>query len=299
MKLLRLAGSWMVVGLLWAIHLLPMRVIATLGSGLGWLLYQFGRGHVTRVNLRLCFPELSEAERDAMGLRHFRMLGRNAMELGIMAWGTESELRRLVRPEGLEHLHAHDGKPVIVLAPHFIGLNMGGVRVAWELAQTASIYSRQKNPVLDWLFLRLRSRFGSPLLVSRQEGLRAVVRAIRSGKAFYFLPDMDFGMRDAIFSPFFGVPTATITALPRLARLTGAVVVPVVTRQEGHGYVARFYPAWENYPTGDLEADVARMNAFIEERVREIPEQYFWAHKRFKSRPPGEPNPYKRKAPQA
>ena len=107
---------------------------------------------------------------------------------------------------------------------------------------------------------------------------------------------MDFGIRDAIFSPFFGVPTATITgaAAAREAHRRRACV-PVVTRQVGDGYVARFYPAWENYPTGDLEADVRRMNAFIEERVREMPEQYFWAHKRFKTRPPGEPSPYKRK----
>ena len=294
MQTIRNAGSWLVVGLLWLIHFLPMRWIAAMGAGVGSLLYRFGRGHVTRVNLALCFPEVPEAERHAMGLRHFRMLGRNALELGIMAFGSEAELQRLIRVEGIEHLRNHAGHPVIVLAPHFVGLNMGGIRVAWEIPESASIYSRQKNPVLDWLFLRARSRFGTPMLVSRQEGLRAVVRAIRSGRAFYFLPDMDFGIRDAIFSPFFGVPTATITALPRLAKLARAAVVPVITRQEGDGYVARFYPAWENYPTGDLEADVRRMNAFIEDRVREIPEQYFWAHKRFKTRPPGEPNPYRR-----
>jgi KDO2-lipid IV(A) lauroyltransferase len=118
------------------------------------------------------------------------------------------------------------------------------------------------------------------------------VRVIRSGKPFYFLPDMDFGPRDSIFSTFFGVKTATITTLPRLAQLTGAAVIPVVTRQVGDGYVVRFYPEWKDYPTGDIEADVRRMNAFIEERVREMPEQYFWAHKRFKTRPPGEPSPY-------
>ena len=289
------AGSWLGVALLWVLHFLPPRWIAALGSGLGWLLYQFGRGRVTRINLALCFPEKDEAEREAIGLRHFRMLARNALELGIMAFGRKERVLAMLRVEGIEELTRHAGRPVILLAPHFIGLNMGGVRVAHEVPQSASIYSRQKNPVLDWLFLRARSRFGKPLLVSRQQGLRAVVRAIKSGHAFYFLPDMDFGMRDAIFCPFFGVPAATVTALPRLARLTGAAVVPVVTRQEGDGYVARFYPAWQDYPGGDLEADVRRMNAFIEERVREIPEQYFWAHKRFKTRPPGEPSPYRRR----
>jgi len=297
MQPLRTLGSYLGLLVLWLAHFLPTRWIGAIGSGFGWLLYQFGRGHVTRVNLALCFPAMDEAGRHALGLRHFRMLGRNAMELSIMVWGSDRRVLQLVRLEGIDHLHAaaSGGRPVIVLAPHFIGLNIGGISVAHAYPGTASIYSRQRNPVLDRVFLRARMRFGAPHLVSRQEGLRSVVRAIKAGMPFYFLPDMDFGRRDAIFSPFFGVPTATVTALPRLARLTGAAIVPVVTRQEGDGYVARFYPAWQDYPTADLEADVRRMNAFIEERVLEIPEQYFWAHKRFKTRPPGEPNPYKRK----
>ena len=295
MVLLRRAGSWLAVGVLWLVHFLPMRWIGAIGAALGSVLYRFGRGRVTRINLAMCFPELSQRERHELGLRHFRMLGRNAVELSIMVWGSEKRLLALTRVEGLEHLQAVAGRPVIAFAPHFIGLNMGGIRVAYEYPGTASIYSRQKNPVLDRIFLKARTRFGNPHLVSRQEGLRSVIRVIRSGKPFYFLPDMDFGMRDSIFSPFFGVPTATITALPRLARLTGAAVIPVITRQVGDGYVVRFYPEWKDYPTGDMAADVRRMNAFIEERIREMPEQYFWAHKRFKTRPPGEPNPYRRK----
>ena len=297
MQLLRKLGTWAGVLVLWLVHFLPLAWIGAIGAGLGSILYRFGRGGVTRTNLALCFPEMSERERHDLGLKHFRMLGRNAVELSVMVWGSEEELLRLTKHEGLEHLHAAaaGGHPVIAMAPHVIGLNMGGIRVAYECPGTSSIYSKQKNPVLDRIFLKARSRFGNPHLVSRQEGLRSVIRVIKSGKPFYFLPDMDFGIRDAIFSPFFGVPTATITALPRLAKLTGAKVIPVVTRQEGEGYVVRFYPAWEGYPTGDVEADVRRMNAFIEERVREMPEQYFWAHKRFKTRPPGEPSPYKKR----
>jgi KDO2-lipid IV(A) lauroyltransferase len=294
MAWLRRAGSWLGVFVLWVVHFLPMRWIAALGAGLGSLIYLFGRGRVTRINLALCFPEMPEYQRNAIARRHFRMLGRNALELSLMVWGTEKHLLELIEVEDMHHLEAEIGKPVIVFAPHFIGLNMGGIRVAHAIPHSASIYSRQKNPVLDRMFWKARTRFGDPVLVSRQEGLRAAIRVIRQGKAFYFLPDMDFGIRDAIFSPFFGVPTATITALPRLAKMTGAAVVPIVTRQAGHGYVARFYPKWENYPTGDIEADVRRMNAFIEERVREMPDQYFWAHKRFKTRPPGEPSPYRK-----
>jgi Kdo2-lipid IVA lauroyltransferase/acyltransferase len=295
MTLLRKLGTQAGLLVLWLVHFLPLPWIGVLGSALGSVLYRFGRGRVTRINLALCFPDMPEAERHALGERHFRMLGRNALELSVMTWGTEAELLRMTKVEGLEHLKAAEGRPVIALAPHFIGLNMGGIRVAYEYPGTASIYSRQKNPTVDRVFLKARSRFGAPHLVSRQEGLRSVIRVVKSGKPFYFLPDMDFGRRDAVFVPFFGVQTATITTLPRLARLAGAVVIPIVTRQVGDGYLVKIYPPWENYPTDDLEADVRRMNAFIEERVREMPDQYFWAHKRFKTRPPGEPSPYRRK----
>lgn len=297
MILLRRVGSYLGLFVLWLAHFLPARWIAALGAAIGSLLYHFGRGHVTRVNLALCFPDMPESERHALGLRHFRMLGRNALELSIMVWGSDEQLLSLVRSEGIENLRdaIARGQPVILFAPHFIGLNMGGVRVSYEWPGSASMYSRQKNPVLERLFMKARMRFGNPLLVSRQEGLRAVIKVMRGGKSLYFLPDMDFGPRDSLFVPFFGVAAATITALPRLAKITRAKVIPVVTRQDGDGYVARFYPPWEGYPSGDLEADVRRMNAFIEECVREMPEQYFWAHKRFKTRPPGETNPYRRR----
>jgi KDO2-lipid IV(A) lauroyltransferase len=289
MKLLRRIGSEAGAFVLWLLHFLPLSWLSAIGAGIGSILYRFGRGRVTQINLAMCFPEMPEEERRLLGLRHFRMLGRNAVELSKMVWGSDKDL---IHVEGIEHLQAAKGRPIIALAPHFIGLNMGGIRVAYEYPGTASVYSRQKNPVLERVFLQARMRFGDPHLVSRQEGLRSIVRVIRSGKPFYFLPDMDFGPRDSIFSTFFGVKTATITTLPRLAQITGAAVIPVVTRQVGDGYVVRFYPEWEDYPTGDIEADVRRMNAFIEERVREMPEQYFWAHKRFKTRPPGEPSPY-------
>jgi KDO2-lipid IV(A) lauroyltransferase len=292
MAWLRYGGSQLGVLALWTLHFLPLAWLSAIGAGIGSILYRFGRGRVTDINLKLCFPGMPEAERKALGLKHFRMLGRSALELSKLVWGTDKDLLGMIHVVGIEHLQALRGTPVIALAPHFIGLNFGGIRVAYECPGTASIYSRQKNPVLDDIFLKARTRFGNPVLVSRQEGLRAVVRTIRAGHPFYFLPDMDFGARDSIFVPFFGVPTATITAMPRIAELTKARILPVITRQVGDGYEVKFYPPWDDYPTGNLEADVRRMNAFIEERVLEMPEQYFWAHKRFKTRPPGERSPY-------
>jgi KDO2-lipid IV(A) lauroyltransferase len=180
------------------------------------------------------------------------------------------------------------------LAPHFVGLDMGGIRLLLEGRRMSTIYSRQKNAAADAIFTHGRTRFGKPTLFARQDGIRPMIRSLKSGEPFYYLPDMDLGERDSVFAPFFGVQAATITGLSRIARLAGAVIVPCVTRQlpGGAGYVVKMYPAWRDFPGGDLAADATRMNAFIEERVREMPEQYYWLHKRFKTRPKGEPNPY-------
>ena len=139
-----------------------------------------------------------------------------------------------------------------------------------------------------------RTRFSDIVLIARNEGLKSTLNAIKSGLPFYYLPDQDHGRHNAVFVPFFGVTAATVSALPRLARLTDAQVVPVITRPLpwGRGYAVRFYPPWDNYPSDDVEADVARMNAFIEDRIREMPAQYLWLHRRFKTRPEGEPSLY-------
>ncbi len=283
------------LGLVWLLHLLPLCVLAPFGRAAGWLLYGLARErrHVVLTNLKCCFPERSDGERRRIARAHFHALARSVLEHGLLWWSSAARVQKLVRVEGLEHWKAVEGKPVIWLAPHFIGLDMGGIRTSLD-TRVVSVYSRQKNPVFDQALLHGRTRFIKPLLFSRQDGIRPVVKAIREGLPFYYLPDMDFGERDSIFVPFFGVQAATITGLSRLARLAHAVVVPAVSRQlpGAQGYELRFYPAWENYPSGDVAADTRRMNAFIEDRVREMPEQYYWVHKRFKTRPPGEHSVY-------
>jgi len=281
--------------LIWLLHFLPLPLLALVGRGLGLLLYAFGRERrrVARINLRLCFPEMGDDGREALIRRHFQAFGRSLLERGLAWWASPARLRRLVRVAGAGHLDALAGRPAILLAPHFVGLDMGWTRLTVE-GRLASMYSNQKNPHFNRRMLEGRSRFNAPVLVSRQEGLRPLLRALKDGLPFYYLPDMDYGPRDAVFAPFFNVPAATITGLPRLAALAGAAVVPCVTRllPWGRGYEVRFYPAWDAYPTPDVEADVRRMNAFIEQRVKEMPEQYFWLHKRFKTRPEGEAKPY-------
>jgi len=283
------------LAVIWLLHFLPLPLLAALGRGVGWLLWQVAseRRRVVFTNLQLCFPQWSDAERSRVARRHFQALARSFIEHGLLWWAARERVLRLIRVVGLEHWRAVADRPVIWLAPHFVGLDMGGIRLGVE-HHVVSVYSRQKNPVVDTILYRGRTRFVMPELVSRQEGMRGVVKAMRRGLPFYYLPDMDFGERDSIFVPFFGVPAATITGLARVARLAGAVVVPAVTRQlpGGLGYELTFYPAWRDFPSDDIAADTRRMNEFIEERVREMPEQYYWVHKRFKTRPAGEPRYY-------
>ena len=283
------------LAVIWLLHFLPLAVLSPLGRSLGWVLYAVARERrkVALTNLRLCFPDQTDSDLQRLARRHFQALGRSFLERGLLWWSTRARLQSLVRIEGLEHWQAVAERPVIWLAPHFVGLDMGGTRIITQW-RGVSVYSHQKDPVFDRILLHGRTRFVTPELFSRQDGIRPVVRAMRKGLPFYYLPDMDLGERDSIFVPFFGVPAATITGLTRITKLAEAVVVPAVTRQlpGAAGYVLRFYPAWKEFPGANEEQDTRRMNAFIEDRVREMPEQYYWVHKRFKTRPPGEPKIY-------
>jgi len=284
--------------MIWLFHWLPLSVLSLIGQFLGTLSYflVLPRKRIAATNLALCFPELDASARRRLLLRHFQALGRSVLERGLLWWSSPERLRRIVRFEGEEHLRAlvETGTPVILLAPHFIGLDAGGARIAMSF-NCASMYSHQKkDPVLDYWLYRGRKRFGDQILLSRQDGVRGIVRALKSGRPFYYLPDMDYGRKDSVFVPFFGVEAATITGLPRLTRLAGARVLPCVTRMlpGGAGYVLEIGEAWENFPTADIEADTRRMNDWVESVARTMPEQYYWVHRRFKTRPDGHPRLY-------
>ncbi len=272
---------------------LPLPVLRPLGSVLGTLAWWMAlpRRRVTLVNLRLCFPDLPERERRRLGREHFRWFMRSILERFIVWFGPPERIRALVRIEGEALLREHLGRPLIILAPHFVGLDACGMRLAM-MGSFVTMYQRQKNPVVDAAMRAGRQRFPGAVVLSRQEGVRAAVRRVRDGLPFYYLPDMDLGARDAVFVPFFGVPAATVTATARLVQLTGATVLPFVTLMTPDGYVGRFHPPLPHVPGEDVETATRRLNAFIEERVREAPAQYLWSHKRFKTRPPGEPGVY-------
>ena len=283
--------SALVFGFMWLMHLLPLKVQAIIGNALGvpvFLLIR-ERREVTRINLEKCFPEKPPAEREQLARAHWRAFCRSFLERGNLWWGSRERIRAMVRLDGLENL-AH--KKTIVLAPHFVGLDATLTRLSLDYP-VAMMYSRQKDPLFERLMLRGRTRFGGRMF-PRQAGIKEGLRVIDEGVLYYYLPDLDFGPNRAVFVPFFGVPAATVTGLSYIARSTGAAVVPCVTRMlpGGEGYVARFYPAWRDFPSGDDVADARRLLAFIEARIQEMPEQYFWLHKRFKTRPEGEPKFY-------
>jgi KDO2-lipid IV(A) lauroyltransferase len=281
--------SRLVFAFMWVVHFLPLKVIATVGSATGAILFWLipERRKVTRINLEKCFPRMPAAERDRLARAHFRAFTRAFIEQGILWWSSRERIEKLVTVEGLETLSALSGSRIILFAPHFVGFEATLARLALEFP-VAMMYSRQKDPLFEARLLAGRTRFGG-VMFPRQAGIKTGIQVIESGALYYYLPDLDFGPKRSVFVPFFGVPAATVTGLAYIARTTGAAVVPCVTRMlPGGGYVARLYPAWRGFPSGDEVGDARRMMAFVEERVLEMPEQYFWLHKRFKTRPEGE-----------
>ncbi len=288
--------TWLGLGFLRVSALMPLPLGWLLGSAFGQVLYYLHgpRRRVVLRNLAACFPELTAPARRRLARRHLRALGAASLTLGIGWWASDARLRRLTRyrdREVLERALAAK-RPVILLAPHFIGLEMGGMRLSQDHA-VVSMYKRAKNPLFDRYMRRGRERYGV-VMVERSAELRPMIRLLRAGRPFYYLPDQDPGRRGSVFAPFFAIPTATVTALARMAQLAEAVVIPCFTKQlpYGRGYEIIFKSPLENFPSGDVLLDATRMNQAIEAGVREMPEQYFWVHRRFKTRPDNEPRFY-------
>jgi len=284
--------DWLALLFLRTVALLPLPLIWFIGAVLGTLLYfvMSGRRHITLTNIRRCFPGLATAAHRRLARAHFRAFTQAALATPIAWWGSAKRLKRLVCMPGQEHLEraVAEKKPVILLVAHFVAIEIGGVALAPDHF-VIDLYKRPRNIFFDYLIRARRRRFGG-LLVERREGIKPVIRGIKKGGVFFYLSDQDQGRDGAVFAPFFGIPTATLTALSRLAQLTGAVVIPAQAKQLpwGKGYEFSFQPPLDNFPTDDVLADTTRMNQIIEVAVREMPEQYFWSHRRFKTRPEGE-----------
>jgi KDO2-lipid IV(A) lauroyltransferase len=278
-----------------AIAPLPLGMVRALGAALGAVLYVLviPRRRVAMRNLELCFPRWSRRERKAVVWRHFIVFAQAWFDRSWL-WHGHPEVvrRRLALTGAIEELDGNG--PAILFVPHFLGLDAGvSALTLLTPRRIMGVYTRQSNPVVDaWIF-QGRHRFASDSrAVHRAEGVREMISAVRGGAAMYLLPDMNFGAEDSIFVPFYGIPAATVPSLPRFARLCRAKVVPLLTRLTPAGYEVRILSAWQDYPTADVTADTALMNKRLEGYIDDMPEQYYWVHKRFKSRPPGEPPVY-------
>jgi KDO2-lipid IV(A) lauroyltransferase len=290
-------GGYAILAVLWLLHGLPLAWQAALGHAMGGLLWRLARSRrrVVLTNLALCFPQLPVRERERLGREVFTWFSRSVLERGLLWFASPARLKRLIQVEGDPGFADRHPGPVMWLVPHFVGLDVAGVATQLNIRRgLASIYQAQSNPVIDAAMRRARLRHGNTELFARAETARPLMRAVRHGMGFFNLPDMDFGERDAQFVPFFGVPAATLLAPSRMARALGMAVQPVIVTllPGGQGYRVRYLPPWEDFPTDDPVADAARMNRHIEQWVRACPAQYFWVHRRFKTRPPGEPPLY-------
>lgn len=266
--------------------------------GFGWLvgrvlfLFLARRRHIVRTNLRLSFPEKDEAEREAIAKDVFVKFCQSSLDRGWLWHASPRTLGRRLKFSGaVDALRGE--QPTIAFCPHFFGLDAGAVALSlWIPRDYITIYARQLDGVADEWIKAGRLRFGSVKLLARDEGIKPVVSLLRKGGFLYLLPDMDFGPSESVFVPFFGVPTATVPSLPRFARLGRAQVISLIARLTPQGYDIHISPVWPDYPSDDVEADTALMNQRLEAEIRQTPSQYYWVHKRFKTRPPGQPGVY-------
>jgi len=284
------------IGLLRLFAILPYGLVARLGDALGWLLYQIPsrRKRIVHINLKRCFPEWSDAHREKIACLNFRHVIRGYLERSVQWFGSAKKLEKLIELDSAVDLTDPDLPPMLFLGLHFVGIEAGSMFLNYSLHRPCgSLYQPMTNPDLEAAAKAGRSRFGAEM-VSRADSVRVVLRWLRNRMPVMLGADMDYGIRNSTFVPFFGIQTCTLTAVGRLAKAGHARVAPFIGEvlPDYKGYRLKVFAPWENYPTGDDEADARRMNAFLEEQIPRIPEQYYWVHKRFKTRPPGEASFY-------
>ena len=273
---------------------LPLAWVRTLGWLLGWVLYALvlPRRRVVFINLRLCFPKLSQQDIRALARQTFIHFAQAWLDRGWLWHGPDDLVRqRLTLTGALDALQGSE--PAVIFAPHFVGLDAGWTALTQQLPRHfQTIYTPQSNHVLDAWILAGRQRFGQARLLLREDGVKPLVAALRQGDPLYLLPDMSFGLSESVFVPFYGISAATVPSLSRFARLGRAQVVPVITRLTPQGYTVEVQAAWKDFPTDDTLADTARMNLQLQTYIDAMPDQYYWVHKRFKTQPPGQAAPY-------
>ncbi len=289
--------TWLGLGLLRLIVLLPQRIRMACGRGLGRLLRRaIGRRRlvVTR-NLALCFPELDDAARAALEIRHFESLGMGLIELGMAWWCSSTYIRDNVELIGLEYVDAAlaKGNGVLMWSGHFAMAELSGPALAPHVPPIAAMYRPSYNPLNDQIMRRIRGR-SIPELISKTS-VRGLLRALKDNRPVWYAADQAYNRKGTVLVPFFGEPASTNTAVTQIAKVSNTVIVPFLPLRHANGarYTLEFLPPLENFPGPDAETDAIRLNTLLEGMIRRAPEQYYWVHRRFKGRPEGYPDPYK------
>ncbi|MDH1633641.1 lipid A biosynthesis lauroyl acyltransferase [Pseudomonas mosselii] len=296
----RFWGLWLGLGLLWLVAQLPYRALLGLGRALGAVMYRVAgeRRRIAARNLELCFPELSGDERQHLLKENFASTGIAFFEMAMSWWWPKARLARLAHIEGIEHLQAaqREGEGAILMAVHFTTLEIGAALLG-QAHTIDGMYREHGNAVFDFIQRRGRERHNPDSLAVERDDVRGMLKLLRKGRAIWYAPDQDYGIKQSIFVPLFGIPAATVTATTKFARLGKARVIPFTQRrlEDGSGYRLVVHPPLEDFPGETEEADCLRINQWVEGVLRECPEQYLWAHRRFKSRPEGEPRLYDKK----
>lgn len=286
--------TWASLALLWSIAQLPVRANQALGRGLGHLLYRVAksRRRVAERNIELCFPEYSPQKRAETVKGVVLGCGMSITESAMALWGSDKKLRDRYTLEGLEHIEKAQaqGKGVLLAGCHFTTIDISGRIMSFHISADV-VYREDNNPVMSWAIARARARVNNDAI--HRHDMRKLIRNLRKGHIVWYAPDQDYGKHRSIFAPFFGIEAATVPGTSKLARLTDCAVIPFAHyREEGGRYRLVVHPPLENFPTDDERADATQVNAKIEEMIRVEPAEYMWVHRRFKSRPDGEPSLY-------
>ncbi|WP_296265086.1 lipid A biosynthesis lauroyl acyltransferase [Pseudomonas sp. UBA6562] len=288
----RFWALWLGLGVLWLIVQLPYRALLAIGRALGAVMYRVAgeRRRIAARNLELCFPQYSSDERQRLLKENFASTGIAFFEMAMSWWWPKARLAKLAHIEGLEHLQAaqRDGQGAILMAVHFTTLEIGAALLG-QVHTIDGMYREHGNPVFDFIQRSGRERHNLDSLAVEREDVRGMLKLLRAGRAIWYAPDQDYGTKQSLFVPLFGIPAATVTATTKFARLGKARVIPFTQRRlaDGSGYRLVVHPPLADFPGESEEADCLRINQWVEGVLSECPEQYLWAHRRFKSRPEG------------
>ncbi len=289
-------GNWPILfglGILRLLSFLPLRVLRRIGRSVGRLLYKVSRRrrHIARVNLQLCFPEMSPEKRQQLLVEVFENTGMGLLELAWCWYASIPRLEKSFDIHGLEYIHKaqQQGHGVLLLSFHLTSLELGGTMLATRQKDIIAMYRPHKNPIFEHAMTSGRARVLEPV---DRTNIRKVVSALKKKKVVWYAADQNYGIKQGVFVPFFGIPAATITATSWFAKKGNAIVIPMTHRRSEKGMEITIHPPFENFPSGDDTLDAITNMAFLENYLKQYPADYMWVHRRFKTRPEGESGVY-------